>query len=108
MKLKTPDISHALVQMHPVSGRESLYFDPSTVIGIEGLADEEAEPILKEITTHVTNPQFTHCHEWQAGDLVMWDNGFTMHRRDSYDAEQRRFLKRTSVRLPPELHIVPN
>ncbi len=108
MKLKTPDISHALVQKHPVNGRESLYFDPSTVIGIEGLPDEEAEAILKEINAHATNPQFTYCHEWQAGDLVMWDNGFTMHRRDSYDAEQRRFLKRTSVRLPPDIHIVPN
>ncbi len=37
----------------------------------------------------------------------MWDNGFLMHRRDPYDPAQRRFLKRTSVALPPERHIVP-
>lgn len=108
VKRKTPDVSHGLVQIHPLSGRKSLYLDPSTVIGIEGMPDDEAEPILDEINTHAADPAFTYRHDWQVGDLVVWDNGFTMHRRDSYDPAQRRFLKRTSVRLPPDKHIVPN
>ena len=108
MKLKTPDVSHALVQKHPLSGWHSLYLDPSTVIGIEGMPDKEAASILKKINSHAAEEQFVYRHEWQVGDLVMYDNGFTMHRRDAFDAKQRRFLKRTSVRLPSERHIVPN
>ena len=108
IKIKTPDVSHALVQKHPLTGQDSLYLDPSTVISIEGMTDEEAKPVLKDINAHAMNSQFIYRHDWQVGDLVMYDNGFTMHRRDSFDAEQRRFLKRTSVRLPSDRHIVPN
>ena len=46
-------------------------------------------------------------HEWQIGDVVMWDNGFLMHRRDEFDPDALRWLKRTTLYLPPDLHIVP-
>ena len=107
MKLKTPDVSHSLVQKHPLTGWNSLYLDPSTVIGIEGMEDEEANSIFKDIQSHAENKQFVYCHDWEAGDLVMYHNGFTMHRRDAFDAKQMRFLKRTSVRLPANRHIAP-
>ena len=107
MILKTPDVSHSLVQKHPLTGWNSLYLDPSTVIGIEGMEDEEANSVLMDIKSHAEKKQFVYRHDWQVGDLVMYDNGFTMHRRDDFDAEQRRFLKRTSVRLPANRHIVP-
>ena len=108
MKLKTPDVSHALVQKHPVAGWHSLYLDPSTVVRIEGMPDEEAKSILNKINAHAASSPYVYRHDWQVGDLVMYDNGFTMHRRDAFDSKQRRFLKRTSVSLPPDRHIVPN
>ena len=42
------------------------------------------------------------------GDLIIYDIGFTMHRRDPFDPAEKRFLKRTSVRLPSDRHIVPD
>ena len=108
IKLKTPDVSHALVQKHPISGWKSLYLDPSTVIGIDGMGDNEALSLLMEITSHAEKTQFIYRHNWQVGDLVMCDNGFTMHRRDAYDSSEKRFLKRTSVSLPSDRHIVPD
>ena len=77
------------------------------MIGIEGMEDEEANAILKDIESHAEKKKFVYCHHWQVGDLIMYDNGFTMHRRDSFDAKQMRFLKRTSVRLPANRHIAP-
>jgi hypothetical protein len=26
------------------------------------------------IMEHATQPQFTHAHQWQVNELVMWDN----------------------------------
>lgn len=107
IRKETPDVMHGLTQVHPLTGRTSLYIDPSTVIGIEGLPADEGRALLDEINAHAVRPEFVYEHRWRAGDLVMWDNGFLMHRRDAFDPAQRRYLKRTSVALPPERHIVP-
>jgi hypothetical protein len=37
----------------------------------------------------------------------LWDNGFTMHRREPFDPTARRLMKRTTMFLPRERHIVP-
>jgi taurine dioxygenase len=42
-------------------------------------------------------PQFVWTHDWQLGDLVMWDNRPTMHRRATFPASERRLLKRTQI-----------
>jgi taurine dioxygenase len=42
-------------------------------------------------------PQFVWTHDWQLGDVVMWDNRPTMHRRDPFPASERRLLKRTQI-----------
>ena len=43
-------------------------------------------------------PEFAWEHVWQVGDLVLWDNRCTMHRRDAFDPEQRRIMHRTQVK----------
>jgi alpha-ketoglutarate-dependent 2,4-dichlorophenoxyacetate dioxygenase len=73
-----------LVRTIPESGRESLYI-ASHIGRIHGLADEEAEALLKELTAHATQPQFVYTHRWRVGDLVMWDNRCTMHRGSEFD-----------------------
>ena len=104
---QTPDVTHALVQTHPTSGAKSLYLDPSTMIGIEGMGEAEGRALLGELTEHATRPDFVYRHHWQPGDLIMWDNGFLLHRRDAFRTDQNRLLKRTTLRLSPERHIVP-
>jgi hypothetical protein len=37
----------------------------------------------------------------------MWDNGLTLHRREWFDPSARRLLKRTTLALPRDRHIVP-
>jgi alpha-ketoglutarate-dependent taurine dioxygenase len=47
---------------------------------------------------HATQPEFVHRHEWQPGDLILWDNRCTMHRATKYDdLSVRRDLQRTTV-----------
>ena len=90
-----------------MTGEKALYLDPVTAAGIEGWPEDESRDLLAEIRAHATSTPFVYGHEWQIGDVVMWDNGFLMHRRDEFDADALRWLKRTTLYLPPERHIVP-
>ena len=107
LRKRTPPVTHRLVNCHPVSGEPSLYLDPTTAARIEGWSDTDSQALLTELRAHATRPEFVYEHHWQIGDVVMWDNGFLMHRRDAFDPSGNRLLKRTTLKLPPQRHIVP-
>ncbi len=107
IRQQTPDVVHPIVNVHPLTGAKSLYLDPSTTSGIVGMSDSEGQQLLDDLTAHATQPEFVYRHDWQIGDLIMWDNGLVLHRRDPFDTAQNRLLKRTTVRLSPERHILP-
>ena len=48
-------------------------------------------------------PALCWKNAWRVGDLVLWDNRCTMHRRDPFDAAARRVMHRTQVKgeAPP-------
>jgi taurine dioxygenase len=106
-KRKTPPILHPLVHAHPVTGRKALYLDSTTTVGIDGMNEASGAALLEEIYDFATRPEFTYCHHWQIGDALLWDNGFTMHRREPFDPLARRLMKRTTIFLSRERHIVP-
>ena len=104
---KTPPITHPLVHTHPVTGRKALYLDSTTTTGIDGMDDSAGSALLEEIYAFATRPQFVYRQHWQVGDAVLWDNGLTMHRREPFDPLARRLLKRTTIFLSRDRHIVP-
>jgi len=106
-KRKTPPVLHPLVHTHPMTGRKALYLDSTTTVGIDGMDDVQGAALLDEIYAFATRPEFVYRHHWRVGDVVMWDNGFTMHRREPFDPAARRLMKRTTIFLPCERHIVP-
>jgi alpha-ketoglutarate-dependent taurine dioxygenase len=107
-KRKTPPVVHPLVHTHPVTGRKALYLDSTTTIAIEEMDDASGAALLEEIYAFATQPEFVYRHHWQAGDAVLWDNGFTMHRREPFDPSARRLMKRTTIFLSRDRHIVPD
>ncbi|HAA92534.1 MAG: hypothetical protein CMM48_16335 [Rhodospirillaceae bacterium] len=107
LRRKTPPVTHPLVNIHPVSGQKALYLDPTTAAGIAGWDEAEGRGLLEELCAHATQDEFIYAHQWQIGDVVMWDNGFLMHRRDSFEPSGNRLLKRTTLKLPADRHIVP-
>ena len=106
-KRRTPPILHPMAHAHPVTGRKALYLDSTTTIGIEGMDETSGSVLLEEIYEFATRPEFVYRHRWQVGDALLWDNGFTMHRREPFDPSARRLMKRTTIFLSPERHIVP-
>lgn len=107
LREKTPPLMHPIVNTDPVTGEKSLYLDPTTTTGIADLPDDEGQALLDALNAHATGPEFVYAHEWRIGDVVMWDNGFLLHRRDAFESDKNRWLKRLTVKLSPEHHIVP-
>lgn len=107
MKNRTPDVTHPIVHVHPVTGRKSLYLDPTTTIGIVGMDEAAANALLDELADFATQPEFVYQHEWQVGDALIWDNGFLLHQRDPFPATEKRLMKRTTMFLPHDQHMVP-
>jgi len=89
---------HPLVCTHPDTGRRMLYLGRRRNAYIGGLELAESEALLDELWSYVDLPQFCFEHVWRVGDLVLWDNRCTMHRRDAFDPKQRRIMHRTQVK----------
>jgi taurine dioxygenase len=99
---RVPDVSHPLVRTHPVLGTRSLFMSHAHTMRIEGCSDAESDALLDLLRKHTVNPEFIYEHRWQVGDVLMWDNTQTMHRRDPFDPDQIRLLRRISFMYPPE------
>ena len=93
--------THPLVRVHPVTGKPALYLGrrrvwPSNYI--VGLPNEESERLLDRLWAHATQPRYAWTHQWQVGDIVLWDNRCCMHYRTEIDPGQRRVMHRTTIR----------
>ncbi len=99
----SPGMLHPLVCRHPETGRRMLYLGRRRNAYIEDLPLAESEALLDEIWSYATADAISWQHRWQVGDLVLWDNRSTMHRRDPFSAEARRVMHRTQVKgsAPP-------
>ena len=88
---------HPLARTNPDTGRISLYLGRRRNAYIQGLSLQDSEALLDALWAHATQPHLTWTQQWQVGDLVMWDNRVTLHRRDAFDPNARRYMHRTQV-----------
>jgi taurine dioxygenase len=95
---KIPGTYHPLVCSHPKTGRQCLYLGRRGNAHIEGLGVEESEALLDQLWAHAIKPEFRWDQVWRVGDLILWDNRCTMHRRDAFDDSARRIMHRTQVK----------
>ena len=93
-----PGARHPLVREHPETGRKCLFLGRRRNSYVVGLSLEESESLLDELWRHATQPRFTFRQQWRVGDVMIWDNRCTLHRRDAFDPRARRLLHRTQIR----------
>ena len=67
------------------------------IVGFEGMADEEAHPLLKELGEWQSQEQFVYRHKWQNNMLVMWDNRSVLHKATGGYEGYRRELHRITI-----------
>ena len=88
---------HPLARPHTETGRLALYVSPGYTIGIDGIPDDEAVPILKELYAHQAKPEYLYRHKWSQGMLLMWDNRSVIHAATGGYEGHRRLLHRITV-----------
>jgi taurine dioxygenase len=82
--------THPIARVHPETGRTALFVSPGYTIGIEGMDDAQAQPLLMELFRHQVRDDFVYRHRWSAGMLVMWDNRCVVHAATGgYDGHAR-------------------
>src|SRR5919197_4387419 len=87
---EAPGARHPLVRMHPETGRKCLFLGRRRNSYIVRLALANSEALLDEIWRHAAQPELTFRQEWRVGDVLLWDNRCTLHRRDAFDPSARR------------------
>ena len=92
-----PGPSHPIISTHPETGHNMIFLGRRHGACVDGLPLEESEALLNELWAHSTQPRFCYEHQWSVGDVVVWDNRATLHRRDPFESTSRRVLYAAQV-----------
>lgn len=85
---------HPLIRTHPATGKKSLYVCPSYTVGIEGMAEYEAAPLVEFLCAYITQPIFNCRLRWEPKTFVMWDNRSCLHHAfNDHDGYRREMLR---------------
>ena len=88
---------HMFIRRQPETGREGLFGCLGYIIGFDGMADEQALPLLMELYHWQGQERFQYRHRWAPNMLVMWDNRSVLHAATGgYQGHARR-LHRTTI-----------
>ncbi|MEO1294571.1 MAG: TauD/TfdA family dioxygenase [Cyanobacteria bacterium J06636_16] len=89
---------HPLFRRHPLSGRQALYLStPERCQALSGFASDQSQRAIRLLYRHSIRPYRIYRHQWQPGDIVIWDNRCTMHRADHSAVVGDRVLHRGLV-----------
>ena len=91
-----PPSCQRLVRRHPGTGRKSLYLS-AHASHITGWPIADGRLLLLDLNMHATQPGFIYSHTWRVGDVVIWDNRWTMHRGRPHDEHKARDLRRATT-----------
>ncbi len=88
---------HPVFRTHAETGRKAIYVNRLMTEGVVDMDRRESDALLTGVYDHSERSEFVYEHVWRPGDLIMWDNGCTMHARRDFPADQRRLMWRTTI-----------
>ena len=92
-----PGAIHPIVRTHEESGRRALYLGRREWASIPGLPFAESEALLDELWSFAAPAGNVWRQQWRPYDLIIWDNRCVLHRRDAFDQNARRLMRRCQV-----------
>jgi taurine dioxygenase len=98
-----------VVRIHPITGKPALYlcedgqmdWYDGPFVGMEKGPHGEGARLLDQLMSHLTQRQFVYAHEWQQGDMLIWDNRCLVHAATWYESDEPRMMWRTTVHGNP-------
>ena len=97
-----PDTAYQAVLAHPESGRKVLQIVPFFLHHVHnpdaaGLTEDEADDLLRRVVRHIRKPELHYFHEWEPGDMILWDNWRAMHSTTGTKPGIKREINRTTI-----------
>jgi alpha-ketoglutarate-dependent taurine dioxygenase len=89
-----------VVMQHPVTQRPLLFLSPLQTYRIEGMSPNASDALLDDLFTVFESPEIRYDHEWQVGDILVWDNVGLLHGRTAFPPTERRTLRKLEVDAP--------
>jgi taurine dioxygenase len=93
-----PPSVHPLFLTHPITGRKVLYCNPGYAVRINELGEAESDRVLEKLIEHQLQPKYQYTHEWNEGDVLMWDHIGTLHNAvPDYTPDEPRVIMRCQI-----------
>jgi taurine dioxygenase len=90
--------AHPAVIRDPGTGKPALFLGRRPKAYVAGLPLEESEALLNELWQHAFGARNVYEHRWSVGDVLIWSNYSTMHRRDPFDKNTIRRMHRSQIK----------
>lgn len=88
---------NSVFNMHPDTGRNSLYISPIHSRHVVGMEPEESKKTVAHLREIAEREEFRYEHVWKPGDIIVWDNRCTLHGRTDFKDDQVRLLRRVAI-----------
>jgi taurine dioxygenase len=92
------EADHPVVRTHDESGERALYVCRAFTRQFRDWSRQESKVLLDYLYEHCVRPEYQARHQWQAGDLVMWDNRCLLHYAVHDHGDNHRLIHRLQVR----------
>ena len=102
-----PPVCWRMVWKNPVNGRGAIYL-ASHAYAVEGMDEAAGKKLIGELTDAATAPGTSYLHQWQQGDVVMWDEHATVHMgpHDFYPEHRRLTRVTAGYRAPTRVAVL--
>jgi taurine dioxygenase len=92
------EAEHPVVRTHDETGARALYVCQAFTREFKNWSRQESKVLLDYLYEHCVRPEYQARHQWQAGDLVMWDNRCLLHYAVHDHGDNPRLIHRLQVR----------
>ena len=94
---KYPKTTHPIVRSHPVTGEKSIYVNRLFTVGIEGMTDAEAQPLLNKLFATASHPEYQCRFRWHKHSIAFWDNRAAQHYATADYYPHERLMERATI-----------
>lgn len=96
-KMDFPPVVHPMVITQQETGRRVLKLSPMHSRYILGMDRAESDALLTEVAAHLCDDSHAYWHDWQANDIVVWDNWRVIHSAEGVPPDVKRVALRTTI-----------
>jgi alpha-ketoglutarate-dependent taurine dioxygenase len=82
-----------------------IFFPFLQIDHFQGMSKKESREILTSISKHITQDKYVYRHEWDDGDLVLFDQYLGIHKRNRCEHNMSRLIHRAAFDYPDQDYI---